>query len=196
MTSWNTIVSGNQAKIIENPTSCTKRQQLVHSHPQAFSPQLLSVTSKDQPSNETKPQKVSPIFGSQQKHAIKKPTAHVKPLKNIQVDGFTTVQHFSRQGQQLQQATGSRVSELDDFSTDLVTRAAVTGQSSQSLINIQEYPPVVSSTQSKANTSGTSGNKKRKKKGKDNIEPISEVINKRDFNVGECKVWRGRPVFI
>ena len=179
MTSWNTIVSGNQAKTIENPTSSTKRQQLVHSHPQPSSSQPLLVTSKDQPSNETKPQKVSPIFGNQQKHAVKKPTAHVKPLKNVQVDGFTTVQHFSRQGQQLQQATGSRVSELDDFSTDLVTRAAVTGQSSQSLINIQEYPPVVSSSQSKVNTSSTSGNKKRKKKGKDNMEPISEVTNEK-----------------
>ena len=32
-------------------------------------------------SADNKPQKPSPIFGNQQKHGVKKPTAHVKPLK-------------------------------------------------------------------------------------------------------------------
>lgn len=150
--SWNAIVSGNQ------PAKQSAKQE------EAFGMKdrrPLSVSAKE--SVENKPQKPSPIFGSQHKQAIKKPTAHVKPLK-CNNDGFTTV-HSSRQQSHTQSAdthTGSRVSELDDFSTDFPIPAGN--------INTTDYP-VAGTTSSKA------GAKKKKKKNKEPVEQISEVWN-------------------
>lgn len=149
MTSWNTIVSGNQSKS-DNKQLPTNQQP-------------LSIISKE--AAESKPQKPSPIFGSQQKHGIKKPTAHVKPLKCHPIDGgFTTVQS-SRQGLVVQ--AGSRVSELDDFSADFLSGSS----SSSNHNNLTEYPPVAATN----NTKSANGNKKRKKK-KENVEHVSEIV--------------------
>ncbi|XP_057297826.1 uncharacterized protein LOC130628825 [Hydractinia symbiolongicarpus] len=148
--SWNAIVSGNQ------PAKQSAKQE------EAFGMKdrrPLSVSAKENVEN--KPQKPSPIFGCQHKQAIKKPTAHVKPLK-CNNDGFTTV-HSSRQQSHTQSVdthTGSRVSELDDFSTDFPIPAGN--------INTTDYP--VAMTSSKA------GAKKKKKKNKEPVEQISELI--------------------
>ena len=134
-------------------------------------------TSGKETKEQTRPQKPSPIFGNQQKHAVKKPTAHVKPLKcTPPTDGFMTVNNSSFSSSSRQQPngnvhTGSRVSELDDFNIDLplagVSNINLTANVVRSYV---EYPSV-----SQAATTTTGKNKKKKKKGKEQGGLISEV---------------------
>ena len=160
LTSWNTIVSGNQSAKGQSKADDDNSMHKVQ--------QPLQILVKETP--EPTPQK-SPIFGSQQKQSIKqKPTATVKPLKcNAPLDGFTTVQN-SRQlntpsaAASSTASTGSRVSELDDFSADLSP-----ANMPNVLNNLSEYPLVAATLPAKSAT------KKKKRKGKDQIEQLSEV---------------------
>ena len=123
-------------------------------------------------------QKPSPIFGHQKKAVTKKPTAHVKPHVKSNTDGFTTMQ-ASRQPTTVQTgpkpaapSSGSRVSELDDFSADIPAGPQackvepVADATSSSASNLGSSAP--------ANTSSKS--KKRKKKNKEVAESGTEVI--------------------
>ena len=183
LTSWNTIVSGSQpaakvavAKSVE-PESATSKILPLNQQPPAQAHQQVPLQGTDTVDIQ---QQKPPIFGNQQKQQIKqKPTATVKPLKPL--DGFTTVQS-NRQTSQSQQttapststtsqsgsnaSTGSRVSELDDFSADLPSASNLT-----SVINMnQEYPLASATIPPK-----TTGAKKKKKKGKDQVEQVGEV---------------------
>ena len=162
LTSWNTIVSGNQAK------QQTKEDDKAQTSPQQQQPLQILVKENTEPT--TAPQK-SPIFGSQQKQSIKqKPTATVKPLKcNPSLDGFTTVQGSRSINSQPPvvasnaASTGSRVSELDDFSADLPANMPSV------INNLTDYPLVAATMPVKT------GSKKKKRKGKDQIEQLPEV---------------------
>ena len=177
--SWNTIVSGSQPPGKGPGTKSTEPEPASDSSQQ---PQQVSGQPQPLQASETLdiPLQKPPIFCSQQKQQIKqKPTATVKPLKPL--DGFTTVQS-NRPTNGLQQpatpsntssiqagsnaSTGSRVSELDDFSADLPSAANL-----NNVINInQEFPLASATTPPK-----TTGAKKKKKKGKDQVEQVAEV---------------------
>jgi hypothetical protein len=185
--SWNTIVSGNQPTAKTAKPTATADPELVA----ANKPQQPPLAQLQQPLQQAASEPVDiplqkqPIFGGQQKQNIKqKPTATVKPLKPV--DGFTTVQgNRQTSSSQVQQAatppsaptphntisnasTGSRVSELDDFSADLPSAANVSN-----VINMnQEYPLATATVAPK-----TSGAKKKKRKGKDQVEPVAEVCS-------------------
>ena len=185
LTSWNTIVSGSQSNSSKltvlkpaeqpEPTLGNRQQQQQHgSEPVDI------------------PHQKQPIFGGQQKQNNKqKPTATVKPLKPL--DGFTTVQNNRQTSNQQQSvptppaptpppavvvttpinvpsnaSTGSRVSELDDFSADIPSAPSI---SSVLNMNPQEYPLATATVAPKS-----SGAKKKKKKGKEQVEHGAEVV--------------------
>lgn len=159
MMSWNSVVSGNQ---YGGKASNRDSGEIIVS-----SKQPLEISTKEV---SQKPQKPSPIFGNQQKHGVKKPTAHVKPLKcTAPNDGFTTV-HNSRQTNSSNSHMGSRVSELDDFTADLPTPIVPNANVTANIVsNFVDYLPVTSAAPAK------SGGKKKKKKGKEQSGQISEV---------------------
>lgn len=164
MMSWNSVVSGNQYGVkatVRDDDITTKQQN------DASSKEATEVGSKSQ--------KPLPIFGNQQKHAVKKPTAHVKPLKCMAPnDGFTTVHNTnSRQSNNSSSSThtGSRVSELDDFSTDLLPLPMQSNSvhvTASVIRNIVDYPTAAAVPQTKSN-------KKKRKKGKEQNAHIAEV---------------------
>lgn len=88
---------------------------------------------------------------------------------NPTLDGFTTVQNSRQVSSQpiaiatSTASTGSRVSELDDFSADLPVDMP------NNMNNLSEYPMVAASLLTKNTT------KKKKRKGKDQIEQITEI---------------------
>jgi len=160
--SWNNVVSGNQFG--KSPTigrgdlmePCTVNTKEIHKDPSSV-----------------KSQKPSPIFGNQQKHAVKKPTAHVKPLK-CNPPAALDVQTPSAS---VNVNTGSRVSELDDFSADLPVAAAIPHRNLNMTANVVsnsfvDYPPVAAQV---SGVSGSGKSKKKKKKGKDQVGLVSEV---------------------
>ena len=199
MMSWNSVVSGSnnnqQQQYGKSPTGrdlmepCTVNTN--------FSQQQTApkegVTSTN--AKENKPQKPSPIFGNQQKHAVKKPTAHVKPLKchppppaqnSVQGDGgFTTVHGNNNSTSSGRSAvggaagSGSRVSELDDFSADLRLGGAGNNNVNKNVRltanvvsnSIVDYPPANLAHQVAVNggigVQATKSKKKKNKKAKD-----------------------------
>lgn len=167
MMSWNSVVSGNQYG--KSPTASTTRD--------IMEPCSVNTASGKETKEQTRPQKPSPIFGNHQKHAVKKPTAHVKPLKcTPPTDGFMTVNSSTsishRQQINGSAHTGSRVSELDDFSIDLPLAGASNINLTANVVrSFVEYPPV-----NQTSTVTSSKNKKKKKKGKEQGGLISEVI--------------------
>ena len=199
--SWNSVVSGsnNQQQFGKSPTGrelmepCTVNTNL--SQQIATNEGVTSTNAK-----ENKPQKPSPIFGNQQKHAVKKPTAHVKPLKanppppaqhSAQEDGFTTVHGNNNSAASGRSATGgaagsgSRVSELDDFSADLRVGSNNVSKNIRLTANvvsnsIVDYPPAHLAQQVAVNDVGagiqaTKSKKKKNKKAKDQTG-LSEVV--------------------
>lgn len=166
MMSWNSVVSGNNQYGGKSQQNNGNRDSV-----DLDAKQPLEISAKETKEVSQKVQKPSPIFGNQQKHGVKKPTAHVKPLKcTAPTDGFTTV-HNSRQMHSGGSSThtGSRVSELDDFTTDLPAGIVpnTVNITANVVSNFMEYPPVTSTAPTK--------NKKKKKKGKEQIGQISEV---------------------